>query len=86
MVVNNQSNGPVVWSQGNSGPAPKTAIVQSGQLGSGQASAPFTPSGSPPYTVTFTGTCNVISCAFSKAEATVTLEKNCTVSVSTGCD
>jgi hypothetical protein len=82
MVVNNQSNGTVNWSQGNAGPAPLTATVQSGQLASGQESQPFTPSGSAPYVVAFTGACNVTSPKINDADATVTLDRNCAVTVS----
>jgi hypothetical protein len=83
--VSNQSNGPTNWTQNGSGPQQETAS-QSGSLQAGQETGELTPSGQAPYWVTFTNGQTVTSCKFSNPDATVTLNKNWTVSVSTGCD
>jgi hypothetical protein len=89
MRVNNQSNGEVDWNQGGSNPQPLSDPQQdqSGKLTPGQETKPFIPNGGRPYTVTFSNEDqSVTSCLFSDPEATVTLNSNWTVSVSTGCD
>ncbi len=89
MRVNNQSGGPTTWNQGGSNPQPGEAVPpdQQGYLAAGQETPEFPPSGDPPYWVKFTGEGHeVTSCKFSNPDAVVTLNKNWTVSVSTGCD
>jgi hypothetical protein len=89
MRVSNQSGGPTTYNQGGSNPEPERTDppLQEGELGSGQETPEFVPSGNPPYWVKFTGEgYEVTSCKFSNPDAVVTLNKNRTVSVSTGCD
>lgn len=90
MQVNNQSNSEVHWNQGSGG-APQGLATQdpnnSGNLAPGKGTGPFPPDGKAPYTVTFTDPDHsVTSCPFSDPEATVTLEADWRVTVSSGCD
>lgn len=92
MRVNNQTSDPVDYEQNGSGdPLPETAnrdAAQAGHLAANSETPPFVPSGNPPYTVTFTaaGHKPATSCQFSDPQATVNLNDNWTISVSSGCD
>lgn len=98
MRVDNQTSDPVDWEQtGGSGPMPEdvqqvvqTQSSKSGNLDPDKDSGDFVPAGKPPYTVTFSDEDGVhqpvTSCEFSDAGATVTLNSDWTITVSTGCD
>jgi len=95
MRVDNQTSDPVDWEQtGGSGPMPEEYAAQtagkSGELQSDSDTGDFVPAGTAPYSVRFTDEDGkhqpVDSCKFSDAGATVTLNSDWTVSVSTGCD
>jgi hypothetical protein len=94
MRVDNQTSNPVEYEQTGGGtPDPKDEAAlasQSGKLHANSETPSFTPVGTPPYAVKFTNedrpTQQVNSCKFTDPDATVTLNDDWTVSVSSGCD
>ena len=93
MNLNNGTSDPVDYEQSGGGePLPEEEVgpVQTGTLAPDADSGDFIPAGRPPYTVHFNQANqknpNATSCAFSDAGATVTLNSDWTVSVSSGCD
>lgn len=83
MVVNNQSNGTVNWSQGTAPDPEKRLVVgQSGQLGPDSETGNLTPSGKSPWTVTFSNSSqSATSVPFCNSDAEITLNSDWTVTV-----
>lgn len=98
MNLNNGTSDPVDYDQTGGGTLPEDAASPPGDSGSSrvgsiqadQDTGDFVPAGKPPYTVSFvnqnTRSQRATSCAFSDGSATVTLNADWTITVSTGCD